>query len=43
LSTKPDSKFRWRNILYPDRYRLDFFFPTRTPRLLHQSFPCRLF
>jgi hypothetical protein len=24
---------------------LDFFleFPTRTPRLLHQSFPCRLF
>jgi hypothetical protein len=24
LSNKPDSKFRWRNILYPNRYRLDF-------------------
>jgi hypothetical protein len=24
LSNKPDSKFRWRNILYPSKYRLDF-------------------
>ncbi len=24
LSNKPGSKFRWRNILYPNRYRLDF-------------------
>ena len=24
LSNKPDSKFRWRNILFPDKYRLDF-------------------
>jgi hypothetical protein len=24
LSNKPGSKFRWRNILYPKRYRLDF-------------------
>ncbi len=24
LSNKPESSFRWRNILYPNRYRLDF-------------------
>lgn len=24
LSNKPDSKFRWRNILFPNKYRLDF-------------------
>lgn len=24
LSNKPDTKFRWRNTLYPNRYRLDF-------------------
>jgi len=24
LSNKPDSRFRWRNILYPSNYRLDF-------------------
>ncbi len=24
LSNKPGSKFRWRNILYPNKYRLDF-------------------
>ena len=25
LSNKPDSTFRWRNVLYPSKYRLDFF------------------
>jgi hypothetical protein len=25
LSNRPESTFRWRNILYPSRYRLDFF------------------
>ena len=24
LSNKPESSFRWRNILYPNRYRFDF-------------------
>jgi hypothetical protein len=24
LSNKPESKFRWRNILFPKKYRLDF-------------------
>jgi hypothetical protein len=24
LSNKPESRFRWRNILYPSNYRLDF-------------------
>ena len=24
LSYKPEARFRWRNILYPKRYRLDF-------------------
>jgi hypothetical protein len=24
LSNKPESRFRWRNILYPKRYRLNF-------------------
>jgi hypothetical protein len=24
LSNKPESRFRWRNILYPSKYRLDF-------------------
>jgi hypothetical protein len=24
LSNRPDSRFRWRNILYPSKYRLDY-------------------
>lgn len=25
LSSKPESRFRWRNILYPSEFRLDYF------------------
>jgi hypothetical protein len=25
LTSRPESRFRWRNILYPSKYRLDFF------------------
>jgi hypothetical protein len=43
LSTKPDSKFRWRNILYPDRYRLDFFLVSNSnPSALTPKFPMSL-